>query len=158
MSSKVVLIHADTRDVHAQAVAKCLSELHVPSRILPRDRCFMDWSISCDDDEVIVQADGMETWTTDHIRSVLWRRDFIIEPAWVRWDEISPAVAKFLAEQRSIHVDCAFKRLTASLPFINNLDANRKSDSKVLQHHVARQCGLNVPKTYVGSDPIRAGK
>jgi glutathione synthase/RimK-type ligase-like ATP-grasp enzyme len=155
--SDVVLIHASTDDVHAQAVARCLGRLHAKACVLARDRCFVDWSISCDGDEVLIHfAEGR--WTTAAIRSVLWRRDFIVEPDWVRWEGTTPQVAKFLAEQRSIHVESAFKRLLATTPFINDIGSNRACSSKALQHHVARRCGLSVPATYMGSDPRRAEK
>jgi hypothetical protein len=153
--SEVVLIHASTEDAHAWEVAKCLDRLNAKYCVLARDRCFVDWSISCDGGEVVIQSpDGR--WTTSDVRSVLWRRDFIVEPAWVRWEGLSPQVARFLAEQRSMHVESAFKRLLPATPFINDIGGNRVCSSKALQHHVARQCGLAVPPTYMGDDPQRA--
>ncbi len=74
----------------------------------------------------------------------------------MQWEGVAEPTARFLAEQRSLHVNYAFKRLIATTPFINEIDANRTASSKVLQHHVARLCGLRVPRTYLGSDPVRA--
>lgn len=154
--TKVVLIHASSDDLHAQAVARCLKELDAAACVLDRDRCFKDWSISCDDDEIVIHAGVEGRWTADEIRSVHWRRDYIVESAWVEWEGITPEVAAFLADQRSIHVESAFKRLVATTPFINDISLNRTCSSKALQHHVARRCGLHVPATYMGSDPVQA--
>lgn len=152
---KMIVIHASLDDAHADAVANCLHELEAKVFVARREQCFVDWSIDCHDDEVsITNVDGC--WKSKDISAVLWRRDYIVEPAWVQWKDITPQVKDFLAEQRSIHVDSAFKRLASSCGFINDLDANRRCSSKALQHHVARQCGLNVPKTYVGSDRTQA--
>ncbi|QDU94047.1 hypothetical protein [Lignipirellula cremea] len=153
---KVVLIHSSSDDVHAQSVARCLTEIGTVVHVLDRDRCFKDWSISCGDDEIAVHLGTHSRWTAEDIRSVHWRRDYIVEPAWVDWEGITPEVASFLADQRSIHVESAFKRLAASTPFINDISLNRTSSSKALQHHFARQCGLVVPATYIGSDPQQA--
>jgi glutathione synthase/RimK-type ligase-like ATP-grasp enzyme len=151
----VVLIHASTDDVHADAVANCLRNMDVEVCVLAREKCFQEWHIECRGDEVAIQT-ADETWTAKDIRSVHWRRDFIAEPAWCKWDGITAEVAAFLAEQRSIHVESAFKRIQPEVPFINEIDTNRLSSSKVLQHHMARRCGLNVPPTYVGTDPVKA--
>ena len=156
---KTVLIHASVDDVHADAVARCLRELGVNSFVATREQCFKDWNISCRDDEVILSAESEKTqWRTADFRSVFWRRDFIVEPTWVPAEGLEPSVVQFLAEQRSIHVDCAFKRLSSTCPFINNLDSNRRASSKALQHHVARRCQLSVPETYIGNDPHEAEK
>ena len=156
MANPIVLIHAEGDDVHAQAVARCLGELAVAQCVLHREQCFQDWTICCADDEVVVDVAGRGSWTADDVRSVYWRRDFTIEPAWVRWEGVTPETARFLAEQRSLHVNYAVKRLIATTPFVNEVDANRTASSKPLQQHVARRCGLRVPRTYLGSDPVRA--
>jgi hypothetical protein len=152
---KTVIIHASEDDSHAKAVAESLQGLGVNVFIALRERCFADWQISCKDDEVVI-ATNDQRWTTSDVLSVLWRRDYIVEPAWVKHDGITPQIATFLAEQRSIHVESAFKRLDCSCPFINTIDANRRCNSKMLQQHVARQCGLTIPKTYIGSNQAEA--
>lgn len=155
--NRVVLIHCGSDDAHAEAVADRLREMRIAVCLLPRDRCFLDWDIRCDDGEVVVHAGG-SSWVQGDIRSVHWRWDFIAEPAWVRWDGITPDVSRFIAEQRSIHVESTFKRLAADTPFVNDIGRNRVCDSKALQHRVAGERGLRVPETYIGSDPDRAGR
>jgi glutathione synthase/RimK-type ligase-like ATP-grasp enzyme len=151
----IVLIHTSGDDPHAHSVATYLRNRQVEVCILSRERCFLDWSVNCQSDEVIITAPQGQ-WASGDIRSVYWRRDYIVEPAWVQWERVTPQVAKFLAEQRSMHVESAFKRLIPTTPFINNIGINRVCSSKALQHHVARRCSLRVPATYIGSDKQQA--
>lgn len=154
---KTVLIHCGMDDVHAESVARCLRELDVDVFLAYREKCFDEWSISCLDDDIIVETPD-RTLNSEQILTVYWRLDYILEPSWVRWDGITPQVAEFIADQRSMHVESAFRRLSESCRFVNSIDANRRCSSKALQHHVARKCGLSVPKTYMGSNPAEAEK
>jgi len=148
----VILIHTSSDDAHAESVARCLGELGADVHILVRERCFMEWSISSIEDEIIIKCGSDHTWTASDIRAVFWRRDYIVEPAWVQMDFRTQDVGRFIAEQRAIHVESAFKRLAITVPFINDINQNRLCNSKSLQHHFARKCGLLVPSTFIGSD------
>ena len=75
-----------------------LTQLHVNVCVLARDRCFVDWSISCRDDEVIIHSVDGRADDRRYPVSVLAAR--IPEPASVQWQGVTPQVAKFLAEQR----------------------------------------------------------
>jgi glutathione synthase/RimK-type ligase-like ATP-grasp enzyme len=152
---KAVVILASKDDVHALAVEKCLRELNVNVHVFCREDCFQRWNIGCVDDRVAIQADGLR-YTEADIIAVYLRKDYLAEPLWVPSEGLTAEAIDFLAEQREIHVESSLRRLTRSCPFINSIDSNRRCQSKPLQHHVARQCGLNVPRTYIGSDPIEA--
>lgn len=151
----VVIIHASLDDDHSKAVAECLRKLQVDVCVLFRENCFVDWSINCHDDDIVIQESNKQ-WSINNIRSVYWRRDFLVEPDWIKWDGAISQVKRFLAEQRSIHVESAFKRIGLTKPFINDISTNRKCSSKALQHYVARTCGLLVPDTYIGSNSEEA--
>lgn len=155
-ATRVVLIHASGDDVHARAVEKRLQELAVGVHVLIREACFKDWNIACEDDTVVVETAEGDRYLSDNIRAVCWRKDYIVEPSWMAWEGLTPPVAEFLADQRAIHVESTFKRLARSTPFLNDINANRSCSSKPTQHHVARRCGLSVPATYFGSDPVQA--
>ena len=155
MPSQTVFIHSESDDPHAHSVAQCLRELNVPVETLARERCFLDWTIDCIDDEVWISK-GDQAWNSARIAAVYWRRDYLIEPAWVHHPQLPAEATAFIADQRSIHIESAFKRLSLERPFLNNISANRLASSKALQHHVARRCGIQVPETFIGSDPGRA--
>jgi glutathione synthase/RimK-type ligase-like ATP-grasp enzyme len=155
MANKTVFIHTASADPHADSVARCLRELGVSVEILPRERCFLDWTIDCIGDDVWISK-GDQAWLPSQIAAVYWRRDFLTEPSWVQHSQLSAEAIAFIADQRSMHVESAFKRLALSRPFLNNISANRLASSKALQHHMARQCGILVPDTFIGSDPGRA--
>ncbi len=155
MTSQTVFIHTESDDPHADSVARCLRELDVPVETLRRERCFLDWTIDCVGDHVWISK-GDQAWHQAQVAAVYWRRDFLTEPAWVQQSHLPTEAIAFIADQRSMHVESAFKRLATDRPFFNSISANRLASSKVLQHHVARQCGLLVPETFIGSDPRRA--
>lgn len=152
---KTVIIHASNDDPHAKSVANKLIEIGTRAIILAREECFDAWEIACHDNDVVITTHDV-VMRCGNIQSVFWRRDFIVEPEWVRCQTFSTQVTKFLAEQRSIHVESTFKRLIKNIPCVNDISANRTSGSKTLQHFVGRQCGLRVPATYIGSDPREA--
>ncbi len=152
---KVVLIHTQSEDDHATEVQRCLSSLGVPSAVLVRERCFQDWTISCAGDDVLVDAGSLGKWNADSIVSVLWRRNYNVEPSWVQ-PGLDSGVAFFVANQRAYHVRSSFQSLSHRVPFVNRLHVNEVSSSKHLQQRIARGCGLRVPLTYIGSDAATA--
>jgi hypothetical protein len=155
MKKQTVFIHTEDGDPHAESVAQCLRNLDVPVETLPREKCFLDWTIECVDDDVwLVTRD--RSWHHSRIASIYWRRDYLTEPAWVNRPDLSREEAAFIADQRSMHIESAFKKLALKRPFLNDINANRLASSKALQHHVARQCGLPVPCTFIGSDRKQA--
>ncbi len=150
----VVLIHTCLDDDHALTVAKHLrDDLCVEVEVLAREQCHDGWRIEGTDDEVLIETAAGRRYTSADIRSVYLRRDYVWEPAWLPPNELTVPAREFLAEQRSFHVESLLRRLAASCPFVNGLDANRRAGSKLLQQHLARQCGLSVPRTYVGNNP-----
>jgi glutathione synthase/RimK-type ligase-like ATP-grasp enzyme len=151
-----IIIHAAVDDVHARAVAGHVRRAGSEALVVDREACFDLWAVSCLDDGVFLTIGDRLVAGAD-VAAVLWRRDFLVEPGWIASQhEVDPAAARFLAEQRAMHVESAFKRLAASCPFVNDISSNRRASSKVLQQTVARRCGLRVPATYVGSDPRQA--
>ena len=150
MSTSVV-IHSEGDDPHAIAVAEHLRCVGTDVLILAREKCFEDWNISLGGDGVIVETRGKRLTCAD-IRSVFWRRNYLAEAGWVRGDHLPAAVRSFLAEQRLLHVDGAFKGLALSVPFVNDVTANFRARSKPLQLALAKRHGFNVPRTYVGNN------
>jgi glutathione synthase/RimK-type ligase-like ATP-grasp enzyme len=152
---KTVLVLASKDDVHALAVQKCLHKLGAAVRVLYREDCFVNWSLDCYDDDIVIIVEN-QRFSQNDISSVYLRKDYLIEPRWILGDNLTDEEKTFLAEQREIHVESSLRRLTQSCLFVNSISANRQCQSKVLQHYVARRCGLNVPRTYVGNDPKAA--
>lgn len=150
-----VVIHTCEDDAHASEVAKHLYAHGAKACLLHRETCFDEWCISCRNDDVLIKTKDGSYGLTD-ISSVFIRRDYFTEPAWVKCSDLDEGIRDFIADQRAIHVDSAFKRLQKSLPFINSVDSNRASSSKALQHNIARSNGMRVPETYIGSDPEQA--
>lgn len=153
---KVVLIHTQLGDQHSAEVQRHLSSLGVHSTTLFRERCFQDWTISGEGDALIVDVGSNGRWAADAINAVLWRRDYLVEPSWVKLNNADSSASFFVANQRSFHVKAAFLSLARNVPFINHPAANEVAWSKHLQMRLARGCGLLVPATYIGSDSTLA--
>jgi glutathione synthase/RimK-type ligase-like ATP-grasp enzyme len=148
----IVLVHASLDDPHAKEVSMHLRQYGVSSVILARERCFHDWVIEIEDDEVIVRTSGSE-WRSTDIRAVYWRQDFVVDQADEQMLLLEEQQRQFISDQRLRHVDSSFRSLSQTTPFLNTIKANRECSSKSLQQRVARKCGLKTPATFIGSSP-----
>jgi glutathione synthase/RimK-type ligase-like ATP-grasp enzyme len=148
---KIIVIFCCEDDEHAVKVKGLISAGFEPI-LLEREKYGTYWSISCftDNNETNVKISlGYREIFLKDIHSIYLRRDFTIESQDILGD-YSEGEKKYIATQRSIHVNSCIKYLSSILPTVNTPGANHACLSKVLQLDVAQRVGLKVPNSFVG--------
>jgi RimK-like ATP-grasp domain len=153
-----VLILSSPKDVHSQAVEKHLAELGLqvvywrPQKLLTDSKLTLN--LTMDGARCQIQFNNDEhqliSLPLEQIKSVWLRR-----PGLVKAKAMPEAWIERLAEQESSR---ALEGVFRLLPcfWVNVPEKQNEAMLKVYQLEVARQCGLEIPKTLITNDPEQA--
>ncbi len=148
---KHVIIFCCENDEHAIKV-KSLFPKNFEPILLEREKYGTHWNISCftENNEINVTiTENNRTIILKEIYSIYLRRDFTIESQDISGD-YTEGEKKYIATQRSIHVNSCIKYLAKVIPTINTPESNNACLSKILQIDVAQKVGLKVPNSFFG--------
>ena len=149
--SKYVIIFCCENDEHSSKV-KSFIPSNFEAILLERERYGVYWNISCftksNEIEVII-TENNRTITIKEINSIYLRRDFTIESQDIS-EEYTEGEKKYIATQRTIHVNSCIKYLSTIKPTINTPESNYACLSKILQIDIAQKVGLKVPESFFG--------
>lgn len=148
---KYIIIFCCVNDEHSNKVASSISPSFEPI-LLEREKYGIYWTISClvnnAKTEIIISANN-RIINAEEINSIYLRRDFTIDSQDIP-GEYTDGEKKYIAIQRSIHVNSCIKYLSKIIPTINSPEANYACLSKVVQIDAAQKVGLKVPESFFG--------
>jgi glutathione synthase/RimK-type ligase-like ATP-grasp enzyme len=148
---KNVIIFCCENDEHAIKVKNLIPKSFEPV-LLEREKYGIYWNISCftENNEINVKISVRNrAISLKEINSIYLRRDFTIESQDILGD-YTEGEKKYIATQRSIHVNSCIKYLASIIPTINTPESNYACLSKILQLDVAQKVGLKVPYSFFG--------
>lgn len=150
----IVLIFCCESDTHAEYVADQINKIGYKPILLHREEYSNYWTMSCSFKEKVIEAAityKNEIIDINQIHSIYLRRDFTIESQDIEGN-FTESEKKYIAAQRSIHVNSCLKFLAEKIPIINHPEANYRCLSKILQLFVANKVGLKIPGSFIGGD------
>jgi len=149
---KSIIVFSCENDEHAKQVINQIDQNKFNVLSLEREKYGVLWSISCttQSQKITITINTKESIVHQtEINSIYIRRDFTIESQDIEGD-YTIGEKKYIASQRSIHVNSCMKVLSSIIPTINSPEANFRCLSKNLQLQIALKVGLKTPQSFFG--------
>lgn len=150
----MVLVVSHTHDVHAMHVLERLRQKGADARLFDTGRLPRETKITITHDPegwgATMFGDGEEV-DLARVRAVWWRRP---QPFATHADLIGPEDRAFALAETVAAVSGLWALLDAR--WINDPERDERAARKAWQLRVARECGLEVPRTLITNDPDRA--
>jgi glutathione synthase/RimK-type ligase-like ATP-grasp enzyme len=135
-------------------VEACIQERGESLVLFKQDKClegeYLSYEASGEKDRYLLTIDGRD-YDLNEFRGVWYMHPFIAKPL-LRFNP--PQYRQFISHQ-FFGMRKAIWELLPYVPWINDPWRVMRAENKILQLHVARKVGLDIPPTLITSDPLR---